>query len=97
MFIFHLGKRFRLPKKLGPHLSFTTCVISKIILKNRTIVPTEDEVRSICQHQNLMIPLNHVFRIDELEDVNEEDTPAPKWRKRVKTSTTHSGEFFKRF
>ena len=83
---FYLGKIYTLfAKEVGPSPDFyNMCVISQIIFKrNRNlIVPSEDEVRSeFANLKNLLIPLNHIVRIDELATIEEEDITNPKVEK----------------
>ena len=100
---FHLGKVYSLFAKevtASPEF-YNMCVISQIIFqRNRNlIVPTEDEVRSeFANIKNLMIPLNHVFRIDELENVDENDITSPKAEKTNESfdNLIKPVEFFKR-
>ncbi len=94
VYFFHMDKVYTLFAK-NVNASgelFNMCEISGIIFQRNKnlIVPSEDEVRQeFANLKRLMIPLHHLIRIDELENVSEEDITSPKAHKADSQTTNN--------
>jgi len=94
VYFFHMDKVYTLfAKEVNASGElYNMCEISDIIFQRNKnlIVPSEDEVRQEFSNiKKLMIPLHHLVRIDELEDVNEEDITNPKAHKADSQTTNN--------
>ena len=86
VYFFHMDKVYTLfAKEVNASGElYNMCEISGIIFQRNKnlIVPSEDEVRQEFSNlKRLMIPLHHLIRIDELENIDEEEITSPKAQK----------------
>ena len=94
VYFFHLDKVYTLFAKEvnASDELYNMCEISGIIFQRNKnlIVPSEDEVRQEFSNlKRLLIPLHHLIRIDELEDVDEEEITSPKAQKADSQTTNN--------
>ena len=60
---------------------FNMCVISEIVFKNspNLIIPSDEEVKKeFSKLKKLFVPLSQIMRIDEMEDVEEDEISDPR-------------------
>lgn len=86
VYFFHMDKVYTLfAKEVNASGElYNMCEISDIIFQRNKnlIVPSEDEVRQEFSNiKKLLIPLHHLIRIDELEDIDEDEITNPKAHK----------------